>query len=88
MIYQEMKQNIGNPYQMEDNKAPPSAAPQVGARLVCAHLDVLFGISDCFSSFFACRHAVFFGRAHQGTTVRGTTHFSVVPSLVVPLWVP
>ena len=26
----EMRQNIGNPYQMEDNKAAPSAPPQGG----------------------------------------------------------
>ena len=27
-----MKQNLGNPYEMEDNKAPPSAPPQGGRR--------------------------------------------------------
>ena len=34
--------NKGNPYQMEDNKAPPSAAPQGGARFARAPRGLLF----------------------------------------------
>ena len=54
----EMHQNIRNPYQIEDNKAPPSAVPQAPAPLGFVVLN-LVRISYVFVHFRDLEHPTF-----------------------------
>ena len=90
MIYEEMPQNIGKPYQMEDNKATPSAAPQGGGAsrrplgFVVLHLVRISYVFATFPEPVLARsnfqHAAFLGNAHfkQKKALRnqGNAHFS------------
>ena len=72
--HQKSCQNIGNPYQMEDNKAAPSAPPPLGSCCLPFGKDFLcLGLISCahpeaFPLFFGTVHLPWFSHIPVGQT--------------------